>query len=475
MLAPSDLLRPRTACLCLLGALGVVGALASGTASAQDPDDGDAPAEPVATYPLNGLDIVVRTPTGLDDGWAPPPWMINAEDSLALQKKGQQLVALIEVVQRTWQPKFTAEDAETQGKLLATAFLDSTYAGPELGTIDWESVRLVEDPYLGTSIRADALVELPELAEQLAAEEGKQGRLTVLLFPIRDGHDAIAIVGVADPLLMDTAVTELTSMVAFYDGPRKWKDMPTGTIQESAGYAITLPEGWRALAENERLGINGEPVGGNSGYGGALALQYFLDPTDVTGRTGFGCAAWSSETLEVVDPDKAPGLGDNYRLAARLMLKGGAYQVDGGKPIRGRNADMLDSRSIVIDPDEPGELTVMSLGDRDAYLWQVSGTKTEASGSSEPVDVLSWYTAYSDVNLHCHVDAPAGQGTALLDAFRTAMATVSIDDAEQHPMEMGLMARYRRWWPSTNPILQLYWLPIPVILFAGILARGGDD
>ena len=90
--------------------------------------------------------------------------------------------------------------------------------------------------------------------------------------------------------------------------------------------------------------------------------------------------------------------------------------------------------------------------------------------------VATFYTAWSDVNLHCQASVPAGQSEQadLRTLFEQAVVTVRVSDGAAHPMHMSLMARYKRWWPYTNPLLQLFWLPIPIVLFAAWLANRGD-
>lgn len=439
--------------------------LSASPALAQEPTE--ATEESVVTYPLPDLDIVVRVP--LDDTenvWRPPPWAIVSESDLALQPEGLQLVAMFDMVQREFQPTFDEARAQQVGQALAQAYVDDVYAGPQLGETTWDRIEFVKHPGLGPHLRAHASIELPE-------REDVGGQLVVSLYPVRYGLNAVVVVGVATPEEIDLAAQRLADMITFYDGPMAWKDLPTGTVQDAAGYSITLPDGFRGMADRERTALRGEPVGGNSGYGGALSTQWYFDPGSVGAHQGFGCVAFSGSTLEIVDPSKAPRLADNFRLASRLMLKGGTYTVDGGKPIRGRSADMLDGRSIVVEPDARGELKTMSIGDRPAYLWQVQGKRVSASGEEEPVQVATFYTAYSDVNLHCQVAAPA-TNPELVDQFIQSVGTVTITNGAEYPLHQGLMAQYKEWWPYTNPAMQLYWLPIPIILFAGWLANRGD-
>ncbi len=438
--------------------------LAAAPAHAQNADD-DAATE--VTYALPDLDIVVRVP--LEDPtqvWRPPSWALVSESSLALQPDGQQIIAMFEQVQREFQPRLDPEISIPRGPTMGDEFIDDVYAGPELGEVTWGEFELVRSPNLGEYLRGTAVVDLPD-------REDENGRLVVSFYPVRGGLNATVIVGVAEPEAIIAADDTLASMTAFFAGPVPTKDLPTGHVVDGAGYELDLPADWRALTERERTAIKGEPVGGNSGYGGALAHQWYFDPASPGGHEGFGCVAYSADTMEIVSPDKAPRLGNNYRLAASLILRGGSYKVDGGKPIRGRPADLLDSRHVVVDPTVEGDLQTIKIGDREAYLWSTTGKRISASGEEEAVTVGTFYTAYDDVNLHCQAVAN-GEHPDLLSTFQDTMRTLRVTDGAQHPLELGLMARYKQWWPYKNAALQLYWLPIPIILFAAWLANRGD-
>lgn len=446
--------------------------LLAAPAAAQDPAEEAAATE--VTYGLPDIDMVVRVPIGPEGpGWAMPVWANPSDASLALEKKDSQLVAMVEEVQSRYQPAFATPPAgaptaaaDPIAQAVADAFLADTYAGPRLGVVTWESFQTVQSPTLGAIVRGVAQVELPDRPDET-------GRLVLDLVPRRAGLDAVVVVGVATPEEASAAADELEAMAGFYDGPVAAADLPFGHVVEDAGYELDLPQGFRALTERERLALNGEPVGGNSGFGGALAYQTFFDPQSQDARAAFGCVAYSADTLEIVQPEKAPRLADNYRRMARTMLKGGSYAVDGGKPVRGRPADLLGSGTIVVDPEAEGQLTTLELGDRAGYLWRVEGARTVTGADPTPTVVATFYTAWSDVNLHCQAAAPADQ-VALLDQFEQSVRTLRVTDGAAHPLELGLMARYKRWWPYTNPLAQLYWLPIPIVLFAAWLANRGD-
>ncbi|NOY25782.1 MAG: hypothetical protein GXP62_07895 [Oligoflexia bacterium] len=441
--------------------------LAQPTFAAQPVAEEDDAPPTEAVFQLPHLDVLVRIP--LDDpetGWVPPPWALPSDSSLALEKKGTQLLAMVEQIPQPYQPTFTADGADELGQALSTEFLGDTYAGPELGEINWDPFVLVESGPLGRHIRGTAQMDLPDRPDET-------GRLVIDLYPVRAGLNATIIVGVSTPEEALAAADEMASYTAFYDGPVSDKDLPTDHHTEDSGYELDLPDGFRALTDRERLALNGEPVGGNSGFGGALGYQTYLDPTTLGGWRSFGCVAFSADTLEVIDPAKAPRLADNFRLMSSIMLKGGSYQVDGNNPIRGREANLLDPHAITVDPTVKGELSTIELGDRAGYLWHPHGVRSTPGQSDQPVDVATFYTAWSDVNLHCQAVAPADRAE-LLTQFDQAMRTLRVTNGAAHPLHLGLMARYKRWWPYTNPLAQLYWLPFPIVLFAAWLANRGD-
>ena len=58
--------------------------------------------------------------------------------------------------------------------------------------------------------------------------------------------------------------------------------------------------------------------------------------------------------------------------------------------------------------------------------------------------------------------------------FQDAGRQIEILDSELHPMPLSMKARYVRWWPTAHPLLQLYWIPIPLLLMAGWLVLPDD-
>jgi len=118
------------------------------------------------------------------------------------------------------------------------------------------------------------------------------------------------------------------------------------------------------------------------------------------------------------------------------------------------------SPRVEIDKASEGKLEMVSLGDHDAYLWKVDGTVDD-----KPVKLASFYTSWDNVTLDCGALAHPGQ-ESLIDTFEQAMRSLRVTDGVNHPMELSWTAQYTRYWPWTHPLLQIYWLAVPLGLIA---------
>jgi hypothetical protein len=54
------------------------------------------------------------------------------------------------------------------------------------------------------------------------------------------------------------------------------------------------------------------------------------------------------------------------------------------------------------------------------------------------------------------------------------MKNLQIVDGEDHPMVLSLGARYTRWWPFSNPLMQLYFFPVPLLAFGAWFVYKSD-
>jgi hypothetical protein len=140
-------------------------------------------------------------------------------------------------------------------------------------------------------------------------------------------------------------------------------------------------------------------------------------------------------------------------------MRGGKLEI-----ITGSNEVYLDIMpDYPIQPADEGKLDFLQYKDRDAYLWKVDGDLY-----GDPVKAALFYTAWDEVGLTCIAFAEEGQD-ARLGSFETAVRHVEVRQGELYPMPLSVKAQYTRWWPSSNPLLQLYWAPVPLFLLAGWL------
>ena len=72
------------------------------------------------------------------------------------------------------------------------------------------------------------------------------------------------------------------------------------------------------------------------------------------------------------------------------------------------------------------------------------------------------------------LSTPGEVHEATLETFKLTVAGIEITEGEAHPLPLSMKARYVRWWPFAHPLLQLYWLPFPLLLLAGWLVMRDD-
>ncbi|MFT5683192.1 MAG: hypothetical protein ACI8RZ_004121 [Myxococcota bacterium] len=263
------------------------------------------------------------------------------------------------------------------------------------------------------------------------------------------------------PSALDEAFTDVLSTINLVKPALKDDALPYGEYTAEGGYALTLPESWRGLTAREMSIISTSRIS-EGPYEGYRALQVFLDPANIDGEDTFTCGIYStgSRPVEVLAPDKSSQHAKNYRIQARVMLKGGSFKITSGGTGETVKAEIGATAPTEIAPDAIGRLEVLPLGDRDAYLWHVNGMR-----SGKQVQVATYYTAYDNLGLNCFVVAGEGEDH-LITAFEESMRTIAVTDPESHPMVLSFMSRYRRWWPYAHPALQLYWLIVPLFLLA---------
>ncbi|MCP4810295.1 MAG: hypothetical protein GY913_23775 [Proteobacteria bacterium] len=259
----------------------------------------------------------------------------------------------------------------------------------------------------------------------------------------------------------DVILGEVIDMLSVVEPPIAEDDLPYGVLDTPAGYTIELPMGWRALTEDEAP--DSTRIAGDGPFAGNLSQIFVVDPASLS-KPVFECVANAGSPLEVLAPAKSTEAIENFKTAMRVQLKGGKYRLESAGDEIFIDADT----SIPLYTTTEGEVEFLPLGERDAYRWRVEGTVFE-----EPVAASVFYTAYSDIGLVCTSVVEQGD-EALLGTFDSSVDKLRITDDAAHVMPLSLASKYKRWWPMSNPLLQLYWLPVPLFLIAGWLVVRDD-
>ena len=353
------------------------------------------------------------------------------------------------------------------GKALVTGFM-AVYTEPPLPELEDD---LGED--LGEDVVEDE--EEEELAPPPEPQPPTAVKLQVMVYA-REGAMAFVvsetvdvmppdqeeIVGLEDPeevVDLSAATDEVLGMLTLKAPPMPDEELPTGRVEMDAGYALTLPEDWRALTKKEMNALDASRVA-EGPFEGRRASRIFVEPA-TTAPLEFSCQVYAtrSRPIEVLHHDKSQKHAENFRTYGRVLLKGGRFRLASGG-----SEEIIDVvlphelLAIQVPEGEAGELDTITLGDREAYAWRVKGTL----GVDEPVTVAMLYTAWDNLGLTCSAVAGPEEEEALLSVFDQAVSSLEILDAEEHPMVLSFMSRYRRWWPYSHPALQLYWLVIPL-------------
>lgn len=272
------------------------------------------------------------------------------------------------------------------------------------------------------------------------------------------------IVGLPESEKIDlpTVAEEVLQMAEIREAITPEAELPTGRVEMEAGYALTLPDNWRALTKKEMNLYAPERVG-DGPYEGRRAARLFVEPSTFK-PLQFSCQVYDTagRPIEVLDPAKSAVHGENYRTHARVMLKGGSFKIaTGGVEEVIKVFHPSDLGRVTVSEEAQGTLETLDLGDRDAYLWTVEGML----GESREVTVHAYYTAWDNIGLNCFaIEGEEDEG--LGDVFNTTMASLEILEPEEHAMRLSFISQYRRWWPYAHPALQLYWLVIPMFLLA---------
>ncbi|MEE2751150.1 MAG: hypothetical protein VX519_06955 [Myxococcota bacterium] len=319
------------------------------------------------------------------------------------------------------------------------------------------------------------------IGESRLEEHERLGSVLMIPFQVRDEHleqdfwDQVALFAVEGAGVILTAVSsdsaersesvlrEALDMLHPTLSPLTPEELPTGRVEMPAGYSLDLPSGWRGLTEKETRERSTLRIAGDGPFSGQFARFFAVDPSELE-KVVFECTASASPALYILDPAKSPRSALNFQEYATVQLKGGRYRIQSGS--QERFVDVVAERPL--QPTSTSDVRYIDLGDRHAYLWRVEGTLFDV-----PMEASVFYTAWDDVSLFCSsmvepVESP------VLGTFESIVSKLEVQDGELHPMPLSVKARYIQWWPTPNPFLQLYWLPIPLLMMAGWLVLKDD-
>jgi len=275
-----------------------------------------------------------------------------------------------------------------------------------------------------------------------------------IVLPV-EGHGIVMTIVTSkeEPEHLEEVQAEVFGMLKVDKKPLSESELPYGTISTDAGYTVELPGGWRALTEDEARRRSNARIAGEGDFSGKLADLFVIDTAHL-GELVFNCVTASDGTLEVIDPDRYKQAADNFLTLAEVSMRGGSYRFQDGT--EERFIDVMTETPV--EPEGKSELQFLNLPSRDAYLWTTAG-----SLYGDPVSASLFDTGYDNVSLSCYTVADDGED-GRLGSFEKVMRGLKVVNGELYPMHYSLKARYIRWWPTSNPFLQLYWLPIPMFL-----------
>jgi hypothetical protein len=167
-------------------------------------------------------------------------------------------------------------------------------------------------------------------------------------------------------------------------------------------------------------------------------MVLLIDPTERAGSVVGSCQL-SSDTMDVVDPAVAPEFAEHFRHRSRARLGLG--------------------------PEDDGDLSVIDLGDRQAYLWIVP-----AVVKGEAIRIVALYTTWNQTGLDCVATLHEGHQVSE-EAVVQTYSTVRVKGGESKPMHRSLYARYRVAWPFHHPALEAWWLLLATLLAASAWRR----
>ena len=391
--------------------------------------------------------LVPRMPDGVLSPWT---WVENdASMDVRLAMVDHHRFTQVHFGASEWQPDLGALDLTTEDIALGNLDLEDTELEFRFG-----EVKRLEHDALGTVLVFNYQVRDNFLERDLFGHS--------LLFAV-EGHGVwMGAVSSVDLTVAEMVVEEVIGMVKIHEPALPPEELRYGTVHADAGYTLDLPAGWRALTDKEAQALDRTRLAGEGPFNSKLAKLYLIDVKRDEGVAE--CHASVGDALEVLAPEKSARAIENFQIYARARLRGGKVRVVTGT--EDTVTQVITEVPITLEQEQ--EVRWVSLGDREAYLWQVSG---DALG--DPLMASVFYTTYADVGLLCTAWSDPGD-EARLTTFEGVIQGIRIDESESHPMAMTLKGRYTRWWFSAHPLLQLYWFPVPLFLIAGWLVIRED-
>jgi len=402
------------------------------------------------TIAVPGTDLMINVPHSDPD--SPPVWTHSMGDISSEVKVGMR-----------------NREAFTDIRLSTTGHQPDVF-GVQEDLLAWVKAEDEADDY-----------EVYTLGEMIQEEHETLGPLLRMPFEVFDSHleqpffRELVFFGIEGSGVVLTAISSesaerahmvLDEVVAMMD-PMKpalaAEALPNGEIQTLSGFRLALPMGWRGLTAEETGRRDMALIKGDSIYSGEGAYFFAVD-TAYLNKTVFYCRVNDAAGLHILSPGKSILAIENFKTYAKVLLKGGSFRLTEG-------GDAVVSESIPENPmdiQSEGEVQYLEMDDREAYLWEVKGTVWD-----KPTTTQIFFTTYDDLGLTCLAQAQEGD-ESLLGTFSGVMRDLQIVDGEDHPMALSLGARYTRWWPFSNPLMQLYFFPFPLLIFGAWFVYKSD-
>jgi len=297
------------------------------------------------------------------------------------------------------------------------------------------------------------------LAHQRGGARGIDVEFIIAMFAVESGVVNITTGGRTQEAAGE-ALEEILAGVTFIRPAISDAVLGFGTHIADIGFAIELPEHFRAITLKEAEIVGAMDTMQEGSHKGKRKVSMFIDPADLMGEASFSCTA-NRGSIEVVDPVKSPLHETNYRVRTRAMQSGGAYTTQGVGTSMTTDVN-IEGTGVQIAPNAEGTLELIELGEREAYLWRVAGTRGDVE-----VTLLTLYTAWDNVGLDCSFSTE-DPDDALLEQIEASFRSIRVVDGAAHPMRLSMNAQYIKLWPWSHPALQIWWLGLAFCGLGGV-------